>query len=196
MKITKSVVVAFVLLVIVAALYRIVPNRPMGFAPQYAMALFGGVMFRYDKKWAFALPVFSLFLSDLLYQLLYNAGVSATPGFYEGQWQNYLLFGLLASVGFLVKRVRVANIALASIAAPTAFFLVSNFLVWAGTQGTRGLARPKTFEGLLQCYTDGLPFYPNSVYGTLFFSLVLFGGYFLLKQNAPQQTPAVKKAAV
>lgn len=196
MKVTKSVIVAFVLLVIVAALYRIVPNRPMGFAPQYAMALFGGVMFRNDKKWAFALPVFSLFLSDLLYQLLYNAGISATPGFYEGQWQNYILFGLLAAVGFLVKRVRVVSIALASVAAPTVFFLISNFLVWAGTQGTRGLNRPRTFDGLMQSYADGLPFYPNSVYATLFFSLVLFGGYFLLKQNPQQQMPAVKKASV
>lgn len=196
MKISKSVIVAFVLLVVVAALYRVVPNRPMGFAPQYAMALFGGVMFRHDKKWAFALPVFSLFLSDLLYQLLYNAGVSATAGFYEGQWQNYLLFGLLASIGFLVKRVRVVSIAAASVVAPTVFFLVSNFLVWAGTQGTRGLNRPKTFDGLMQCYADGLPFFPNTLYGTLFFSVVLFGGYFLLKQNQSHQTPAVEKASV
>lgn len=195
MKTTKSVIIAFVLLVLVAALYRIVPNRPLGFAPQYAMALFGGAVFSHNKKWAFALPVFSMFLSDLLYQLLYNAGVSATPGFYEGQWQNYLLFFLLTAIGFLVKRINVINVAIASLAAPTVFFFVSNFLVWAGTQGTRGLNRPKTFDGLVQCYADGLPFYPNSVYATLFFSLVLFGGYFLLKSNQQPQT-ANKKATI
>lgn len=196
MKTTKSVIVAFVLLVLVAALYRIVPNRPLGFAPQYAMALFGGALFKHDKKWAFALPVFSMFLSDLLYQLLYNAGISATPGFYEGQWQNYLLFFLLTAMGFLVKKINVISVAVASLAAPTVFFFVSNFLVWAGTQGTRGLNRPKTFDGLLQCYEDGLPFYPNSLYATLFFSLVLFGGYYLLKNNLQHEKATNKKASI
>ena len=44
MKITRSVIVALVLLILVSALYRIVPNRPDGFAPQYAMAIFGGAL--------------------------------------------------------------------------------------------------------------------------------------------------------
>ena len=70
---------------------------------------------------------------------------------------------------------------MASIAAPTVFFLVSNLVVWAGWQGTRGFGRPKTIDGLLQCYADALPFYPNSIYATLLFSTVLFGGYYLVK---------------
>jgi hypothetical protein len=181
MKITKSVILALVLLVLVSALYRVIPGRPMGFAPQYAMAIFGGALFIKDKKMAFLLPVLSMFLSDLLYQVLYNAGVAAYPGFYEGQWQNYALFALLTCIGFLVKKVNIVNVAAASVAAPTVYFILSNFVVWAGWQGTRGLNRPKTFAGLMQCYTDALPFYPNSVYATLFFSLVLFGGYYIVK---------------
>jgi len=89
MKITRSVIVALVLLILVSALYRIVPNRPDGFAPQYAMAIFGGALFIKNKKWAFALPLLSIFLSDALYQLLYNAGLSTRRGFYSCQWQNY-----------------------------------------------------------------------------------------------------------
>src|SRR5581483_11012108 len=101
MKITRSLILALVLLVVVAAMYRAFPNRPMGFAPQYAMAIFGGAIFRKNKKWAFALPLLSIFISDVIYQLLYNQGLSATPGFYEGQWQNYLLIGGLTFIGFL-----------------------------------------------------------------------------------------------
>lgn len=194
MKTSKSVIVSLVLLVVVAAVYRVFPNRPIGFAPQYAMAIFAGAIFIKDKKWAFALPVVSMFLSDLLYQTLYSTGMTATPGFYEGQWQNYLLFALLTTIGFLIKKINVLNVALASIAAPTVYFLISNFVVWAGWQGTRGLDRPKTLEGLMMCYSDALPFYPNSLYATLFFSLVLFGGYYLVK-GANSTQLATKKAA-
>ncbi|TKK67426.1 hypothetical protein FC093_14095 [Ilyomonas limi] len=180
MKITKRIVVALVLLTAVCALYRIIPGRPWGFAPQIAMAVFGGAIFINNKKWAFAAPLLSMFLSDVLYEVLYHAGISVMPGFYEGQWQNYLLFGLLTTVGFLVKKINVLNVLLASIAAPTVYFIISNFLVW--TAGA-GWSRPKTLSGLMMCYNDGLPFYPNSLYSTVFFSIVLFGGYYLIQKS-------------
>ncbi len=91
MKINKSIVITLILLIVVAALYRVIPDRRMGFAPHIAMALFGGSVVK-DKRWAFALPIFSMFLSDLLYQGLFNAGISSTPGFYDGQFTNYVLF--------------------------------------------------------------------------------------------------------
>jgi len=33
-------------------------------------------------------------------------------------------------------------------------------------------------------YTDALPFYPNSIYSTLIFSAIFFGGYYLVKKFA------------
>lgn len=186
MKSSKNLIIAFIVLVIVASLYRVIP-RPVNFAPHIAMALFGGAVIN-DKKWAFALPIFSMFLSDLLYQLLFNYGITNIPGFYEGQWQNYLLFAGITMIGFLIKRITVLNVLAASIVAPTVFFIVSNFVVWAGWQGTRGLNRPKTFNGLLMCYNDAIPFYGNSVLACIFFSTIFFGGYYLLtrRKSAPQ----------
>jgi uncharacterized membrane protein YhhN len=184
MKITKQIIIALVLLTTVCALYRIVPGRPWGFAPQIAMALFGGAIFINNKKWAFAVPLLSMFLSDVLYEVLYNTGISTMPGFYEGQWQNYLLFALLTTVGFLIKKVNALNVLLASIAAPTAYFIISNFLVWSAGGG---YARTKTLTGLMMCYNDGLPFYQNSMYATVFFSAVLFGGYYLIQRLATNQ---------
>lgn len=181
MKITKRIIIALVMLTTVCALYRIVPGRPYGFAPQIAMAVFGGAVFIKNKKWAFALPVLSMFLSDVLFEILYNAGVSSMEGFYEGQWQNYLLFALLTTVGFLVKKINAVNVLLASIAAPTVYFLLSNFTVWVSGGG---YGRPKTFSGLMMSYNDGLPFYQNSLYATVFFAAVLFGGYYLIQNMA------------
>ena len=188
MKISKSVIIAMVLLVLVAALYRVFPNRPLGFAPQYAMAIFGGAIFVNNKKWAFLLPILSMFLSDLLFQVLYSNHLTSMQGFYEGQWQNYLLFAALTSIGFFIRKINVLNIFIASIAAPSVFFLFSNLVVWAGWQGTRGFGRPKTLNGLLQCYADALPFYPNSIYATLLFSSILFGSYYLIKNEQKKFT--------
>jgi hypothetical protein len=189
MKITKSFVVSLVLTVLVSALYRILPGRPMGFAPQIAIALFSGALFVKDKKWAFALPLLSMFLSDLLYEVLYQNGLTPIMGFYSGQWLNYLLFAGLTCFGFMIRKSKVANVILASVAAPTVHFLLSNFLlVWVVDLGF-GLNRPRTFNGLLLTYEDALPFYKNSLIGTVVFSAVLFGTYYLVKGKvADKQT--------
>ena len=180
MKNNRTVFLSFLLLIIVASLYRVIPGRPFGFAPQYAMAIFGGAMFIKNKKLAFLVPLLSMFISDVLYEILYHAGITTLQGFYTGQWLNYLLFALLTIIGFLIKKINVVNVFLAALAAPTVYFLLSNFIVWLGGGG---LERPKTLSGLLMCYNDALPFYPNSLYATVVFSAVLFGGYFLLKNR-------------
>jgi hypothetical protein len=174
----KTTLTAFLLLILISALYRAVPGHVWGFTPQIAMAVFGGSVIR-DRKLSFALPLLSLFLSDLIYQLFYMNGIGSIPGFYEGQLTNYLLFTSLTVVGFWVNRKQVLSILAGAVTAPTLFFLASNFLVWVGGGG---LKRPLTFSGLVQCYNDALPFYWNSLYGTLFFSGVFFGGYYLLKR--------------
>ena len=181
MKLNRSVLLAFGLLILAASLYRVWDGRPLGFAPQIAMAIFGGAIIK-NKKLAFILPLLSMFISDAIYQVLYINGYTTIQGFYEGQWQNYLLFGLLTTIGFLIKKVNVLNVFAASVAAPTVYFILSNFIVWAGWQGTRGLGRPKTFDGLMMSYTDALPFYPNSIYSTLIFSAIFFGGYYLVNK--------------
>jgi hypothetical protein len=190
MKSNKSLILTMIALIVIAALYRVVPNRPLGFAPQIAMALFGGAVIK-DKKWAFALPILSMFLSDLLYQALNKAGVSSIYGFYDGQWLNYCLFALMVVIGFGVKKINVVNVLAASLIAPTVFFLLSNFITWSGMAGLRGLDRPLNFQGLMMAYNDGLVFYKGSVLATLFFSTILFGGYYLLTRK---NTAAVKAA--
>ena len=177
MKINKNVLTALGLFVLVASIYRVLPNRPPGFAPQIAMALFGGAFFSNNKKWAFILPLFSMFISDIIYQVLYTYGYSPIAGFYSGQGMNYLLIGSITLIGFLISDGKIAKVLLASVSAPTAFFLVSNTLVWFGNGGYQ---RPRTASGFVQCLVDGIPFYQNSLIGTMVFGALLFGGYALL----------------
>ena len=84
MKSSYKIIWSFLLLVVIAALYRIIPGRPYGFAPQWAMAVFAGAVIK-DRKWAFIIPMLSMFISDLLYQILYIGGLTRIPCFYEGQ---------------------------------------------------------------------------------------------------------------
>jgi hypothetical protein len=197
MKFNKSILVSFILLIVVSALYRVLPTRSFAFAPQIAMAIFGGAMIK-DKRWAILLPLLSIILSDLLYEVLYLNGLSSIKGFYfgEGQLTNYALIVALTVFGFLMKRKTVLNILGFTVGGSMLFFIASNFFVWLGGGG---FARPKTWDGLLLCYNDALAFYRdfglikgfagNFILGDIFFSFVLFGGYYLINKGffSPKQ---------
>ena len=183
MKNKKQLAGSFILLIVIASLYRIMPVRPYGFAPQIAMAIFGGSVIK-DKKFAFLLPILAMFVSDALYQLLYINGVGKISGFYDGQVLNYILFAGLTVFGFFIKNFNIKGIAIASFAAPTAYFLISNFLVWASASPLAGLGRPKTFAGLIMCYGDGMPFYLWSLAATFIFSAIFFGSYYFMTRSS------------
>ena len=191
MKLNKSLLVSFVLLVVVSALYRVWEGRPFGFTPQIAMAIFGGAVIK-DKRWAILLPLLSIFLSDSLYEILYLNGLTTIQGFYfgEGQITNYALILALTLFGFLMRRINVLNIIGFSVSGSLIFFIASNFFVWLGGGG---FGRPKTGEGLLLCYNDALAFYRdyglisgftgNIILGDLFFCFALFGAYYLINKT-------------
>ena len=178
MKLNKEIVIALIIMIVTSALYRVLPGRPFGFAPQIAIALFSGSLFVKNKHFAFLLPIVSMFLSDLLYQVLYVNYLTTIQGFYDGQWQNYLLIAATAVFGFGLQTNKVSKFAGNFIAAPTVYFLVSNFMVWASFGGYQ---RPLTASGLFQTMVDGLPFYGYSVAGTFVFGAVMFGGLKLIE---------------
>jgi hypothetical protein len=189
MKINKSTIWSFVLLVIIASLYRIIPNREGGFAPQIAMALFAGSIIK-DKKYSFLLPLLSMFVSDALYEVLYRNGFTQIAGFYSGQVINYVLFVGLTVIGFWVKKSNVAHIIGGSLVATTLYFLASNFLVWLNGTGINNLPYAKSWAGAVECYTVALPFYLNSIYATLLFGGILFGIYHLITKPSAKQVVA------
>ena len=85
------------------------PGRPMGFAPQIAMALFAGSMVK-NHKYAFAFPLLSMFLSDLLYEMLFINRLTQIQGFYSGQLTNYLMICSISFIGFYINRKNISNI--------------------------------------------------------------------------------------
>ena len=190
MKFNKTTLAAFILLLVMVSLYRIWDGRPEGFVPHIAMAIFGGAIVRDQKNYlGFILPLFLIFVSDVLYEILWVNKISPIPGFYEGQVVNYILFAGLTFFGFLMKKINLKSVTGFAISGSLLFFIVSNFAVWAAHSG---LQRPMTFDGLMLCYADAIVFYRdyglikgfvgNAILGDLFFSYLLFGGYYLVKK--------------
>ena len=178
----KTTILVFVLLIIAGAFYRVWENRPFGFAPQIAMALFAGSVIK-DKKFSFLVPLLSMLISDILYQVLHQQGLTDLTGFYKGQWLNYLLFTAITLIGFLIKKNNIRHIILGSLAGVLFFYLTSNFFDWlGGGLDINNLPYPKTFDGLMQCYIAGIPFLRGSLWATLFFNAIFFGSYYLYRR--------------
>lgn len=190
MNFNRNTLLAFVLLILATALYRVIPfELRAGWlgAPQFAMAIFAGSVIK-SRKWAFALPVFSMLFSDIVMQVLHYYNPSMMPGFYSGQLLNYILIASLTVIGFFINRKKAVEIGAGILAAPTVYFLLSNFFVWAGNGGWH---HGKTLAGMVQCYADGLPFYKMHLLGTAVWGVVLFGLYQLVAQSA-RRTEVVK----
>jgi hypothetical protein len=181
MKFNKHTLFQLAILVLAASVYRIFPNRPFGFAPQIAIALFSGSIFSNQKSIAFLMPLLSMLISDALYQLLYSYNLTTIPGFYKGQWSNYILFVGLTIVGFAVNHKKLTSIVGGIISAPTIYFLLSNSIVWLGNGG---LKRGQTFSGYTQTLVDGIPFYMGSLAATAFFACVFFLVYNAINQKS------------
>ncbi len=156
-----------VILIFSAAAARLVPHPP-NFAPIGAMALFGGACFA-DKRWAFAVPLAAMLVSDLVL------------GFHRLMPVVYGSFVLIVCVGFwLRKRRALVPIGAAAMSSSLLFFAATNIGVWA-----LGSLYPKTWQGLVACYVAAVPFFWNTLLGDLFYSAVLFGGLALAERGFP-----------
>lgn len=79
--------------------------------------------------------------------------------------------------GLLRNRTTVLRVGAGAVAAPTAFFLLSNFAVWPGSD-----MYPHTLGGLLSCYAAGVPFYRNDLLSTAVVCAAAFGLPALLRR--------------
>ncbi|MCS7181534.1 MAG: hypothetical protein NZ869_00220 [Thermoanaerobaculum sp.] len=161
-------------LIVLAALLRLVPHPP-NVAPATALALFSGAIFGLRAR-ALLLPLASMLLSDGLLELFTGAG------FHQHMLAVYGALGLVVVLGSLAARgLQAGRVALASVAASTLFYLVTNFAVWAG-----GTLYPHTFAGLVACYAAALPFYGLSLLGDLAYTAIIFAAFAAIARYLPQ----------
>lgn len=161
------------------------------FTPVGAMALFGGCYFA-NKGKAFLVPLFSLFLSDIIIMQLFYPEHS-TALLYEGWPWVYSSFALIVCIGFFIKRVSLGSVFASALLAALLHWVVSDFGIWmGGIDVSTGLPFTKDFSGLLKCYILALPFLKNMLLGNLVFSALMFGAFEL----AQRRVPAFSKATL
>ncbi len=169
-----------VFLILACAFSRIIPHIP-NFSPLGAMAIFGAAHF--TKKWqGLLIPLIATWLSDLVINnVLYAQYYPQFTWFYSGfywQYGSYILISIMAF--FIFKKVSPPRVIAGALSATAMFFLISNFGCWLGNP-MYGANLP----GLLSCYAAGIPYLRGTLFGDLFYSGVLFGGFALLQYKFP-----------
>ena len=177
----KTSIIIAVLLVVAAAASRVI-MYPHNFSPMVGMAIFAGATFA-DKRFAFALPIFAMLLSDIMFEVF-----NIADGFWGwGQLVGYGIFALITVLAFTMKKVTAGRVIAYSLGSSVLFFIFSNLSFFLIDNPVYHMYTQDA-KGFFNCYINALPFFRTSVVADLVYSGVLFGAYYLI-QNA-----AVKKS--
>jgi hypothetical protein len=168
-----STIILAVILILAAAISRVI-MYPDNFSPIIGMAIFAGAVIK-DKRLAFVLPIVSMFLSDIMFEVF-----NIAPGFWGwGQLVGYGILALITFFAFNLKKINVVSVVGFSIASSLIFFILSNlsfFILDNPVYHTYS----SDASGFLQCYIQALPFLKISLVADLVYSGVLFGAYYLV----------------
>jgi len=166
------------LLVLSAVAYRVMTGLLIhsgaswlsNFAPLAAIALCSAAYF--PKKYKFAVPLVTLFISDALINFRYGA-----PLLDPQILCRYVALGLIGCIGLLLEnRASLKTLLPASIAGSTIFYAITNAFSWLSDPGYA-----KNLGGLIQALTVGLPqysatpswmFFRNALLSDLVFTLL------------------------
>jgi hypothetical protein len=141
-----------------------------------AALLFFGARQPRKQMW---IPVLLLAASDIALNLFVYHFPITWETFVSTAW-----YALAVLIGGLLKgddgKFKVPQIAGASLAGSTSFFLISNFGVWAAYQ-----MYPHTLAGLGACYVAAIPFFRATFASDMIYTLAIFA--------APMAIEAVRK---
>jgi len=156
--------IANILIALVIA-SRFIPEIGL-YTPVFAVLILTAMTF--DSKYIF-IPFVGILLSDILLQYFsyYEFSYIFSALFFLN-YASYVLVYL--AIYSFSRKDSLLSIGLNVLAAPTLFFILSNFVVWL----TAGGVYPYTISGLLYCYEMGLPFYRQHVVSTMIFTPILF----------------------
>jgi hypothetical protein len=146
--------------------------------PLAAAALFAG--FYFTQRWmAILVPVVILSISNLALPQYDSLPVMVSV---------YLAMTIPVLLGELLRRFQTwpalaVTGPLAALVPSTAFYLLTNFAVWAFES-----YYPHTPTGLAECYAAAIPFYRWMVAGDVVYMAILFGCYAVARQFEPRGT--------
>ena len=149
-------IITFLFISVILALGRIIPHPP-NFTPILATAIYTPYMIN-DKWIAVLIPLSAMFIADIII------------GFHPYMLWVYGAIGLSTlisswSMRFNKKYIQLGVMAILS---SILFFIITNFAVWAIWD-----YYPKTIDGLIICYIKAIPFFQNTLLGTIIYTAII-----------------------
>jgi len=151
-----KIIITFLFISVILALGRIIPHPP-NFTPILATAIYTPYMVN-DKWIAVLIPLSAMFIADIiigfhLYMLwVYGAiGLSTLISNWSMRFnKKYIQLGVMAILSSIL------------------FFIITNFAVWIIWD-----YYPKTIDGLIICYIKAIPFFQNTLLGTMIYTALI-----------------------
>ena len=149
-------IITFLFILGILALGRIIPHPP-NFTPILATAIYTPYMVN-DKWIAVLIPLSAMFIADIII------------GFHPYMLWVYGAIGLSTlisswSMRFNKKYIQLGVMAILS---SILFFIITNFAVWIIWD-----YYPKTIDGLIICYIKAIPFFQNTLLGTMIYTALI-----------------------
>jgi hypothetical protein len=184
----KPNTIFIVALILIFAIFRVTfPGFKAEFTsytPLGAIAIFGGSMLS-NRFQSILIPVAIMFLSDVVINAIYYGG-SVSGIFHDTWFAVYGAFALMAIASrYIMKKVTVANTLISAIVATLIHWIVTDTAVWALGYKSVAPIYTQDFAGLVNCHIAAIPFEQNFLIGTLAYSAILFGVFYLVKQQKP-----------
>ncbi|MBX3422908.1 MAG: hypothetical protein KF752_15245 [Pirellulaceae bacterium] len=156
---------------------RILLTSLPNFAPVGALALLAGASLA-NRKIALAVPLIVMLLTDL------------SIGFHASMLFVYLGMAIYVGLGaWAGNQIRTTRLLPAALLGSLAFFMITNL-------GAYFAFYPKTWAGLVDCYTLAIPFYRYTIAGDLLFGAAFFGALAIAEAVWPRLRPAAPPVAV
>jgi hypothetical protein len=166
------------LLLLVAILSRLLPHAGwLNFTAVGGALLYFGARRSWREMLA---PLAALMATDYL--------LTVYTYHYAFRWQGYIptwiwyVAAMALGQILLHSRTTVLRVAAGALLGPTAFFLLSNYAVWAGNT-----MYDHTWAGLKICFIAALPFYRNDLLSTSIVAGLAFGLPVLMRKINPQR---------
>ena len=149
-------IITFLFISGILTLGRLIPHPP-NFTPILATAIFTPYIIK-DKWIAMLIPLSAMFIADIII------------GFHPYMLWVYGAIGLSTLISNWSMRFnkKYMQLAIMTLVSSILFFIITNFAVWAIWD-----YYPKTFDGLIICYTMAIPFFQNTLLGTIIYTAII-----------------------
>ena len=149
-------IITFLFISGILALGRLIPHPP-NFTPILATAIYTPYIIN-DKWIAMLIPLSAMFIADIII------------GFHPYMLWVYGAIGISTLLSYWSMRFnkKYIQLAIMTLVSSILFFVITNFAVWAIWD-----YYPKTFDGLIICYTMAIPFFQNTLLGTIIYTALI-----------------------